>query len=105
MLGLEAQQLTSPSAFQGLKQLTDHGLKKADWLERCPPLEQASQCLLKGTDHLNRLGQHLQVLTKTIKMVCALEQTLAGLFQGRTAFQPVGFLQAVVGQLLQPLKS
>ena len=31
--------------------------------------------------------------------------TLAGLIQGGAAFQPVGFVQAVVGQLLQPFKS
>ena len=48
---------------------------------------------------------HLQVLTKTIEMVCAFEQALAGLIQGGAAFQPVGFVQAVVGQLLQPFKS
>ena len=48
MLGLEPQQLTTPAAFEGLKVLTDHGLAKADWLERCPSLDQASQCLLKA---------------------------------------------------------
>ena len=41
MLGLEAQQLTSPATFEGLKKLTDHGLNKADWLESCPSLDQA----------------------------------------------------------------
>ena len=61
MLGLEPRQLTTTTAFEGLKGLTDHGLVKADWLERCPTLDQASQCLLQGTAHLDRLGQHLQV--------------------------------------------
>ena len=61
MLGLEPQDLSRSAGFEGLKALTDHGLAKADWLDRCPSLDQASQCLLQGTAHLERLGQHLQV--------------------------------------------
>ena len=48
---------------------------------------------------------HLKVLTETFEMGCALEQALAGLVEGWTAFQPVGFGQTMVGQLLQPFKS
>ena len=61
MLGLEPQHLSAGSGFEGLAQLTDHGLTKGDWLSRCPSLDHASQCLLRGTHHLERLGQHLQV--------------------------------------------
>ncbi|MFZ9228837.1 MAG: TldD/PmbA family protein [Prochlorococcaceae cyanobacterium] len=60
MLGLEpiAQR---GDAFSGLEALRDHGLSKADWLQRCPELSEATGRLLEGTDRLEHHGRHLQV--------------------------------------------
>ena len=62
MLGLSPQYLSgSATRFDGLNDLIDHGVSKNQWLERCPSMADASDALLKGTVHLDRLGQHLQV--------------------------------------------
>ena len=61
MLGLSPERLSSHRGFEGLKPLTDHGLSKDTWLDRCPSMSDASETLLKGTIQLERLGQHLQV--------------------------------------------
>ena len=61
MLGLSPERLSSHRGFEGLRPLTDHGLSKDTWLDRCPSMSDASETLLKGTIQLERLGQHLQV--------------------------------------------
>ena len=62
MLGLSPQHLSgSATRFDGLNDLIDHGVSKNQWLDRCPSMADASDVLLKGTVHLDRLGQHLQV--------------------------------------------
>jgi TldD protein len=60
MLGLEPIARTG-DAFSGLEALRDHGLSKADWLQRCPELSEATGRLLEGTDRLEHHGRHLQV--------------------------------------------
>jgi len=60
MLGLQPD-ATAPSRFDGLPELRDHGLSKAQWLQRCPVLSEATGRLLEGTDLLQRHGRHLQV--------------------------------------------
>ena len=59
MLGLQ-RSAAARSPFTGLPDLRDFGASKADWLQRCPLLQEASQRLLEGTDQLLRHGQHLQ---------------------------------------------
>jgi len=61
MLELSAPNQITRSNFSGLLELSEHGANKLDWLQRCPTLSDASQRLLEGTNHLQRLGQHLQV--------------------------------------------
>ena len=60
MLGLEAA-APSRGGFEGLPALLDFGAGKADWLERCPDLQEATQRLLLGTSLLERHGRQLQV--------------------------------------------
>ena len=59
MLGLAPSPLGGGS-FEGLKTLSDFGLHKNDWLQRCPNLQEATGTLLVGTDRLNVHGKHLQ---------------------------------------------
>ncbi|MCP9774406.1 TldD/PmbA family protein [Cyanobium sp. WAJ14-Wanaka] len=59
MLGLLRSSHAS-SGFDGLQDLRDFGLSKADWLERCPPLLDATAKLLEGTARLEKHGDHLQ---------------------------------------------
>jgi len=59
-LALPAGAATTPSGFEGLPALRDHGSAKTDWLDRCPPLAEATAALLQGTDRLQRHGRHLQ---------------------------------------------
>jgi TldD protein len=61
MLGLTPESLSVGHRFDGLQALTDHGLSKQSWLDRCPSMSDAGETLLKGTMQLDRLGQHLQV--------------------------------------------
>ena len=60
MLGLESSAAAPLSGFDGLPALRDHGTAKADWLDRCPSLADASGRLLEGTALLDRHGSHLQ---------------------------------------------
>jgi TldD protein len=60
MLGLETSTAAPPGPFAGLLPLRDHGGVKADWLDRCPSLADASDRLLEGTALLDRHGSHLQ---------------------------------------------
>ncbi len=60
MLGLQAS-AHGRSGFDGLPGLRDFGATKADWLARCPELQEATDRLLQGTGLLERHGQHLQV--------------------------------------------
>jgi len=59
MLGLQVGG-SGRSGFEGLASLRDFGAPKADWLERCPALDEATLRLLEGTDQLQRHGRHLQ---------------------------------------------
>jgi TldD protein len=59
MLGL-LRAAHGPDGFEGLPPLRDHGSAKADWLDRCPDLAEATARLLEGTDRLRRHGHHLQ---------------------------------------------
>ena len=59
MLGLQTNG-SAPSTFEGLPSLRDFGAAKADWLQRCPALDEATLRLLEGTDQLQRQGRHLQ---------------------------------------------
>ena len=59
MLGLEPS-ANGRSGFEGLPALRDFAASKADWLQRCPLLQEATGRLLEGTDQLQRQGQHLQ---------------------------------------------
>lgn len=59
MLGLLRSSQPAPG-FSGLQNLRDFGLGKADWLERCPPLRDATEKLLEGTARLESHGAHLQ---------------------------------------------
>jgi TldD protein len=60
MLGLQAA-AHGRGGFEGLPGLRDFGSSKADWLQRCPELREATERLLQGTGLLERHGQHLQV--------------------------------------------
>ena len=60
MLGLQAA-AHGRGGFEGLPGLRDFGASKADWLQRCPELREATERLLQGTGLLERHGQHLQV--------------------------------------------
>ena len=60
MLALVRSPLSRHGDFDGLPALTDHGLEKASWLERCPSLKEACSRLLEGTDRLQYHGHHLQ---------------------------------------------
>ena len=59
MLGLQRSP-SSASGFDGLTPLRDFAATKADWLQRCPLLQEATLRLLEGTDQLQRQGKHLQ---------------------------------------------
>jgi TldD protein len=59
MLGL-APGSSGRSGFEGLPGLRDFAATKADWLQRCPELKEATARLLEGTDQLQRQGKHLQ---------------------------------------------
>ena len=59
MLGL-APVSSGRSGFEGLPGLRDFAATKADWLQRCPELKEATARLLEGTDQLQRQGKHLQ---------------------------------------------
>ena len=61
MLDLQANRLAGHSGFDGLGVLKDYGIEKAQWLQQCPSMRDASSRLLEGTSQLERLGQHLQV--------------------------------------------
>jgi TldD protein len=60
MLGLQLGALER-SPFEGLPALNDFASSKDDWLRRSPELQEATQALLGGTQHLQRRGAHLQV--------------------------------------------
>jgi len=51
--------------FEGLAALRDFAAPKQDWLNRCPPLSEATTKLLEGTDRLARHGRHLQARRST----------------------------------------
>ena len=59
MLGL-APTASSVSSFEGLKDFCDFAATKADWLQRCPGIQEATGTLLGGTSALERHGHHLQ---------------------------------------------
>ena len=59
MLGL-APTAAAVGTFEGLKDLRDFGATKADWLKRCPEIQEATGTLLGGTAALERHGHHLQ---------------------------------------------
>jgi TldD protein len=59
MLGL-ATSANGRSGFDGLPDLRDFAASKADWLQRCPQIQEATARLLEGTDQLQRQGKHLQ---------------------------------------------
>ena len=59
MLGLQRNSQAA-SLFDGLTPLRDFAATKADWLQRCPLLQEATLRLLDGTAALQRLGRHLQ---------------------------------------------
>ena len=59
MLGLQRNSQAA-SLFDGLTPLRDFAATKADWLQRCPLLQEATLRLLDGTAALQRLGTHLQ---------------------------------------------
>ena len=60
MLGLQLG-TNGHGRFEGLPGLRDFGASKADWLQRCPELQEATERLLQGTGLLERHGKHLQV--------------------------------------------
>jgi TldD protein len=59
MLGLQRNSQAA-SLFDGLTPLRDFAATKADWLQRCPMLQEATVRLLDGTAALQRRGRHLQ---------------------------------------------
>ena len=59
MLGLQ-RNANALSGFEGLANLRDFAATKADWLARCPELQEATGKLLEGTGLLERHGAHLQ---------------------------------------------
>ncbi len=59
MLGLQ-RSAQSLSHFDGLPALRDFATQKRDWLAQIPSLAETTEALLRGTDQLNRHGQHLQ---------------------------------------------
>ena len=59
MLGL-APTASSVYSFEGLKDFRDFAATKADWLQRCPGIQEATGTLLGGTAALERHGHHLQ---------------------------------------------
>ncbi len=59
MLGLQRSE-SALSGFNGLAKLRDFAAAKADWLARCPELQEATAKLLEGTGLLERHGAHLQ---------------------------------------------
>ena len=59
MLGLQ-RSVPRLSHFDGLPALRDFAGEKRDWLQQSPSLAETTAALLRGTDQLNRHGQHLQ---------------------------------------------
>ncbi|MFO7630639.1 MAG: TldD/PmbA family protein [Prochlorococcaceae cyanobacterium] len=63
MLGLSRSRLGSgglKGRFEGLGDWCDFAAGKADWLQRCPELSEATDKLLLGTAQLDQHGRHLQ---------------------------------------------
>ena len=59
MLGLKSSSSIQPTSFEGLQCLKDYSLDKIKDLNRLPNLEDVSDKILKGTDLLNKYGNHL----------------------------------------------
>ena len=59
MLGLQRSAGTL-GHFDGLPELHDFAIDKRAWLSQVPSLAETTEALLRGTDQLNRHGQHLQ---------------------------------------------
>ena len=104
MLQLERSTLSGSTAFQGLGALKNFAAQKNDWLDRTPDLSVITQRLLEGTQCLQRLGQHLEVLTKTLQTLRAFKQSLGDHRKIGCAIQPIVFLRSKIFQSAQTLE-